>query len=264
MPKAKSKAKTVIPRRLALFGRPLLLRGEDVAAYDGLFAGVYTAVKPVDTLEEMLVADVVALEWEVLRWRRLKSTLLRECEREALETFLGGEIDYNLYSEDFADRLASRLKDYLPEDQADTAEQLAHACAQNDRDAEDKIEEIFEDTTALNHILYEARAGKAKELAQKYVRREPDAVKLVDEILARAGVDLNDLVARQLGSSRIDNIERIDRLAAIAESRRNTSLREIDRRRAVLGEALRRSVKEVEDAEFQVVETMPTKGQIAP
>jgi hypothetical protein len=59
-------------------------------------------------------------------------------------------------------------------------------------------------------------------------------------------------------------IERIDRLATIAESRRNASLREIDRRRAVLGEALRGSVKEVEDAEFQVVETMPTKGQIAP
>ncbi len=36
----------------------------------------------------------------------------------------------------------------------------------------------------------------------------------------------------------LDNIERIDRLITIAENRRNGMLREIDRRRAVLGEIL--------------------------
>ena len=36
-----------------------------------------------------------------------------------------------------------------------------------------------------------------------------------------------------------------------------------DRRRAVLGERLRRSVKEVEDAEFQVIERTPAKGKKA-
>jgi hypothetical protein len=40
-------------------------------------------------------------------------------------------------------------------------------------------------------------------------------------------------------------------------------LREIDRRRAVLGETLRRSVQEIEDAEFKVVETTPNKGKNA-
>ena len=64
-------------------------------------------------------------------------------------------------------------------------------------------------------------------------------------------------------AQRLDNIERIDRLISIAESRRNTSLREIDRRRAVLGETLRRTVKEVEEVEFQVIETTPTKGKTA-
>ena len=37
-------------------------------------------------------------------------------------------------------------------------------------------------------------------------------------------------------------------------------LREIYRRRAVLGETLRRSVQEIEDGEFKVIETTPTKG----
>jgi hypothetical protein len=44
----------------------------------------------------------------------------------------------------------------------------------------------------------------------------------------------------------------LDRLAAIAESRRNASLCEIERRRAVLG-----------DAEFKVIETTPAKGRNA-
>ena len=49
----------------------------------------------------------------------------------------------------------------------------------------------------------------------------------------------------------------------IAENRRNASLREIDRRRAVLGETLRRSVQEVENAEFEVIEKTPAKGKNA-
>ena len=97
---------------------------------------------------------------------------------------------------------------------------------------------------------------------QEYVRREPDAVTLVHELLAGAGVSMDDLMADAL-AEKLDDIERIDRLTTIAESRRNASLREIDRRRAVLGETLRRSVQEVEDGEFKVIETTPAKGKNA-
>ena len=79
----------------------------------------------------------------------------------------------------------------------------------------------------------------------------------MDEILADAGVDIDDLTAEKV-SERFADIEQID-LATIAENRRNTSLHEIDRRRSFLGEALRRSVKEIEDAELQVVETTRDK-----
>jgi hypothetical protein len=70
------------------------------------------------------------------------------------------------------------------------------------------------------------------------------------------------LVAQTLGQ-KLDRIERIDRLATIAESRRNASLREIDRRRAVLGQTLRRRVQEIEDAEFKVIETTPANRENA-
>jgi hypothetical protein len=94
------------------------------------------------------------------------------------------------------------------------------------------------------------------------VRREPDAVTLVEELLAGANVSMDTLVADALAND-LDHIERIDRLTTIAESRRNISLREIEGRRAVLGQALRRSVQEVEEGEFKVIETTPARGKNA-
>jgi hypothetical protein len=49
---------------------PLLLEGEDEAAYDELLGRICAAVKPVNVIEEMFVADVVFLEWEIVRLRR--------------------------------------------------------------------------------------------------------------------------------------------------------------------------------------------------
>ena len=60
----------------------------------------------------------------------------------------------------------------------------------------------------------------------------------------------------------LDKIERIDRLITIAENRRNAMLREIDRRRAVLGQGLRRQVEEVE-GEFEVIEKAPLEAKSA-
>jgi hypothetical protein len=59
-----------------------------------------------------------------------------------------------------------------------------------------------------------------------------------------------------------DDIERIDRLTTIAETCRNSMLREIDRRRAVLDEPLRRQVQEVE-AEFEAIEKTPAAAKNA-
>jgi hypothetical protein len=93
-PKANLKTKSDISplakiQGLMLFGSaPLLLQGEGAGAYDELLGRVCAAVKPVDIIEEMFIADVVSLEWEVLRWRRLKSSLLQIRGFKALENFL--------------------------------------------------------------------------------------------------------------------------------------------------------------------------------
>jgi hypothetical protein len=248
-------------QHLALFGPPLLIEGEDAAAYEQLLARICEAVKPVDIIDEMFIADVVPSEWEVLRLRRLKWSLIRAPALEALENLLGKNLGYDLYWQDFADDLAKILQHYLPEDQVNSAQTLAHECARNEADAVDKVQKILYRTLrSMNQVLDDAKRRKAKELVQEYARREPGAVTLVHEFLAAAGVSMDGLMADAL-AEKLDDIERIDRLATIAESRRNASLHEIERRRAVLGETLRRSVQEIEDGEFEVIETTPAQGK---
>ncbi len=265
--KAKSRSKSAIlaPGRLALFGEPQLLEGEDAAAYDGLLARFRAAINPVDIVEEMFIADVVALEWEVLRWRRWKLGLIRARGLEALKGFLRSNLDYDLYRNDFADDLTEVLQDNLPEDQEkDSAQTLAHKCAQNEPEAVDKVQTILASINRdLDRFLKDAQAEKAEELLEKYAQCEPDAIKLVNDCLAGARVSMDSLVADALRGQQFNYIERIDHLATIAENRRNAALREIDRRRSVLGETLRKTVQEVEDAEFKVIETRPAKGKNA-
>jgi hypothetical protein len=81
-------------------------------------------------------------------------------------------------------------------------------------------------------------------------------------ILKKAGLTMGEVMAEAFAAV-IDPFERIDRLLASAEARRNNALREIDRHREGLGAAVRRGVEEVQDAEFQDVETGPV-GRGAP
>ena len=80
-----------------------------------------------------------------------------------------------------------------------------------------------------------------------------------DEILKKAGLGMEDVMAEAL-SSKIDSFERIDRMLASSEARRNNALREIDRHRSTLGAAVRQAIDEVEDAEFRDVDTGEVSG----
>ena len=53
----------------------------------------------------------------------------------------------------------------------------------------------------------------------------------------------------------IEKIERVNRLITIAEGRRNAALREIDRHRETFAQVLQQKVRDVEEAEFETIET---------
>ena len=241
-----------------------MLEGEDATDYDALLARICAAVNPRDIIDEMFVNDSVDLQWEVMRWHRLKTELMNARVLKALEDFLRSTLDYELYEEDAAEFLTETLLKNRKKDQTEEfIRQLAQRCAQSEPDAVDKVNALLDAAGEhMDPILDRAKADRAKKLAQGYARRERRAVKQVHELLDEAGRTMDSLTAEVLAQD-LDNIERIDHLTTIAETRRNASLREIDRRRAVLGEALRTRVQEIEDGEFEEIETMPTKGKNA-
>jgi hypothetical protein len=101
--------------------------------------------------------------------------------------------------------------------------------------------------------------GSVYDFAAKWMAGDARTRERFTEILKKADLGMEDVTAEAL-SSKIDTFERIDRMLASAEARRNNALREIDRHRGALGAAMRRAVDEVEDAEFQDVETGEVSG----
>jgi hypothetical protein len=247
---------------VALFSSPVLIEGEDASVYHELLSRVRTAINPADIIDEIFIDDFVSLEWEVLRWRRLKSSLMQARGLGALENFLSYDLDYDRYRKFFEEDLTGILREIVKDQSEGDVQVLAHKCAQNEQDAFDKIKQILADMKLdIFKILEGARARKAEELAHDYAQGKPGAIKLINELLAEAGLSFDALMVRALPKE-LDNIERIDRLITVAETRRNAMLREIDRRRAVLSEALRRQVQEVE-GEFEVVEKTPAATKSA-
>jgi len=182
--------------RLALFGPPPLLEGEDTAAYDELLVRISGAVKPADILEEIWVRDVVDLVWEAFRLRRLKANLMTAVAHEGVKRIL---------------------------------------------------------TPLLG-------GSRAYDLAEAWARRERGAIKQVDELLASAGLTMDAVMAQTL-SLKLDDIDRIDRMIATAEARRNLIMREIERHRATWAQDLRQAAQEAEDVEFEAIEdTANTRG----
>ena len=89
--------------------------------------------------------------------------------------------------------------------------------------------------------------------SKDWMSGDTEARKQFDGALKKAGLGMEDVLAEAL-SSKIDAFERIDRMLASSEARRNNALREIDRHRSALGAAVRQAMDEVEDVEFRDVE----------
>jgi hypothetical protein len=101
--------------------------------------------------------------------------------------------------------------------------------------------------------------SEAETLAEASAVHKSDEAEQVDKTLASAGLSMDAVMAQTL-SHKLDDIERIDHMTAIAEARRNATLREIDRHRETLGQKLRRAVPQLEDAQLRVLESPSIDG----
>ena len=78
-----------------LLGPPPLLPNESLVDYEGLKARLRAKIVPQDVLEEIWVRDILDLQWEVLRMRRLKARLLANSSPSGLESLLHRRINYS-------------------------------------------------------------------------------------------------------------------------------------------------------------------------
>ena len=96
--------------------------------------------------------------------------------------------------------------------------------------------------------------GYTNRLGQGWRAGDKDARKEVEAALKTAELTIDAVTAKTL-ESKIDSFERLDRMLSSAEARRNNALRDIDRHRDVLGAHVRRSIEQIEDAEFREVDS---------
>jgi hypothetical protein len=86
-----------LDRVKSLLGEPLLLTGEDRAAYDDLLAAVTEAVQPTDVLEQIWTNEAVEKQWDALRQRRIKTAFIAACGQDALRQILGPLLSYGVW-----------------------------------------------------------------------------------------------------------------------------------------------------------------------
>jgi len=70
-----------------------------------------------------------------------------------------------------------------------------------------------------------------------------------------------DQAAARGFEARIEIFERIDRMAMAAEARRNAALRELERHRASLAQALRQASDDIIEAEYQTLSKLSLGGR---
>ena len=244
--------------RSTFFAHGSVVEGEDTAAFDDLYDQFFAAIRPNDVIDEMYVADIVADEWELLRLRRIKSTILSQLRSRALRSFLEENIEYRHFQKMFQEEVETTLREHITGDAVEEiAAELANGCAQSDAEAIGTVCGVLRGTGRnLDEIKNEAQQARVNEIVKQYRRHEPKAVELVDKLLADAATTIDDLVADALEWD-LEKIERVDRLITITESRRTASLHEIDRRRPRLGEALRGGIQKIEQDELRMIETAP-------
>ena len=97
------------------------------------------------------------------------------------------------------------------------------------------------------------------DLAAKWARGEPGAVKRGDSLLAKAAIDNDEVMTHTLSVKRKE-MERIDHMIMQGEVRRNSIVREIDRRREAAARRVRDVVEDFTDVDFDQVPTSRQNG----
>jgi hypothetical protein len=110
----------------------------------------------------------------------------------------------------------------------------------------------------VRKMLHPSLGADAADLVRQWANRDADADEKIAEVLAEEHLSVETLTASVL-VDRLPMIERMDRLIAGAEARRNAAFRELERHRANLARLLRDTSDDVIDAQCEDVPALAAK-----
>jgi hypothetical protein len=151
----------------AVLGRPLLLIGEDLSAYDALLSAVCAAVEPRDIFEDIWTHDVVHHEWRIRRIRRFTAALINTTRKVALATLLRSLLPYNTI-------------DFM------MAEDLAEQFNKGDKAAIKKVDDLLHDAGLTRDVILAEGMAQRIEVVERFDR------------MAMAAQDYRDATLREI------------------------------------------------------------------
>jgi hypothetical protein len=237
---------------------------QEAAAYNRIRIAIRRTIGQPDAIFELLIDDVAFRQWEVSWYLRAKWHAIRCGAVKKLAPCLQPMLEPKVCYRQHVALIESMLRQHLSKMEGESVEALARACVFGEPDAVRKVNKILAGTNQnATTLASNAQLAKAMVLVRLYFTHGPNALqRLINAILTGIGLSFEDFMAEVI-SEKLDEIERIDRLISLAESRRDASLREIERRHAGLTERLRRSLQQLEQDERRSFETIHAKGNDA-
>lgn len=171
-----------------------LLENESAEDLDGFVTAAMDAIKPRDAIEAIWLQDFISYAWESLRLRRLKTDVVIQERARVLHN-----------------TLVMRVK---PETTPPDVTVLGEAGAVLAHSASDHFDAL-------------------EDLTRKWARGDTDAITEVSKLLANIGLDMDDILSSTF-ECKLDTIARIDKLIGHYDQRRDSAVKELEKRRDTL------------------------------
>jgi len=189
--------------------RPPLLRSESEREFNQLLSALNAEIQPRGVIEDMYVAEIAIIIWEIVRLRRGKMTILNAAFREALSSFI-----------------SNSSWQRVPQ--------------------EDRTDSQFGFEIRLSEAECE-RVRKVADLAKRWFSSK-SAKQEVSSILRRSQQDESAIEAKAIRASSTD-LDWLERMLTALEARRDKSLRRIAEYRESFANRVQASADRIIDAE---------------
>ena len=171
-----------------LLGPPPVITGELASAFEELLDRARDILKSSDIIEEMWVRDVVDLEWDIIRLRRLKANLLLASQYAELESALT-RITGMGEAEDLCARWAKRDPVAL----AQVDQLLTSAGHSMDAVMAETFATKIRELDCMERMIASAEARRADALRELARYREASAARLKDAVKNVEDADYEDV-----------------------------------------------------------------------